>query len=302
LPAGSYLLESRSTHRPAPREQAGSTDALHGSAALRRTGTYRLARFRPPEPEYGRTDRQIRRTPDGDGDYRLLVPIDTGITLHQHGREARLAPGTGALLTFSAPFRCLHDPAGWTYVLTIPARELDDPLNRRPPLATALDLTQGLGRVLRSMLDELHEERHMLTAPEFDAVADRIVELLCMLTSAEERTDAPNPLAGVETVVRRHIRAHAADPALTGTSVARALGWSLRQIQLALQHAGTTPRDLIREERLRMVRDRLRCGHCEHLTITELAHATGFSSASAMSTAFRRRFGVSPREMRHEAR
>jgi AraC-like DNA-binding protein len=123
-----------------------------------------------------------------------------------------------------------------------------------------------------------------------------------MLTSAEERPDTPNPLAGVETVVRRHIRAHAADPALTGTSVARALGWSLRQIQLALQHAGTTPRDLIREERLRMVRDRLRCGHCEHLTITELAHATGFSSASAMSTAFRRRFGVSPREMRHEAR
>jgi AraC-like DNA-binding protein len=302
LPAGSYLVESRSTRSPAPRERAGFTDALHGSAAPRRTGAYRLTRFRPPEPEYGRTDRQIRQRPDADDDYRLLVPIDAGITLRQHGREARLAPGTGALLTFGAPFRCVQDPAGWAYVLTIPARELDDPLNRRPPLATALDLTQGLGRVLRSMLDELHEERHTLTAPEFDAVADRIVELLCMLTSAEERPDTPNPLAGVETVVRRHIRAHAADPALTGTSVARALGWSLRQIQLALQHAGTTPRDLIREERLRMVRDRLRCGHCEHLTITELAHATGFSSASAMSTAFRRRFGVSPREMRHESR
>jgi AraC-like DNA-binding protein len=84
--------------------------------------------------------------------------------------------------------------------------------------------------------------------------------------------------------------------------MARALGWSLRQIQLALQHAGTTPRDLIREERLRLVRERLRCGDCERLTITDLAYASGFSSASALSTAFRQRFGVSPREMRNGVR
>jgi AraC-like DNA-binding protein len=282
------------------RRHTRATGAFHGAASRRRTGTYCLARFGPDEPEYGRTAQEIRQDPDDD--YRLLVPIDARITLRQDDQEARLTPGTGALLTFGAPFRCVQEPATWAYVLTIPAREMDDPLNRRPPLATALDLARGLGRVLRSMLDELHEERHTLSTPEFDAVADRIVELLCMLASGEDRADTANPLTEVETVVRRHVRAHAADPALTGTSVARSLGWSLRQIQLALQRAGTTPRDLIREERLRMVRDRLRCGHCEHLTITELAYATGFSSASAMSTAFRRRFGVTPREMRHESR
>ncbi len=95
-------------------------------------------------------------------------------------------------------------------------------------------------------------------------------------------------------MVRRYVREHAADPGLTGTSMAHALGWSLRQIQLALQRAGTTPRDLIREERLRLVRERLQCGDCEHLTITDLAFTSGFSSASALSTAFRQRYGVSP--------
>ncbi|MEJ8672801.1 helix-turn-helix domain-containing protein [Streptomyces sp. MS1.AVA.1] len=103
-------------------------------------------------------------------------------------------------------------------------------------------------------------------------------------------------------MVRRHVRDHAAEPDLSGASMARALGWSLRQIQLALQHVGTTPRDLIREERLRLVRERLLRADCEHMTITDLAYASGFSSASAMSTAFRRRFGVSPREMRSKAR
>lgn len=321
MPAGTHLVESKSTHGPVPHERTGfrsghagpygsppdrrhprTADDLQRETAPGRPGTYRLTRFGPDRPEYRRTAEQIRRTPDED--YRLLLPGVGRITVSQGGREARLTPGTGALLTFGEPFRWVQEAADWAFVLTIPAREIDDPLSRRPPLATAFDLTRGLGRVLRSMLGELHEQRHTLTAPEFDAVADRVVELLCMLAPGEDRSDTPNPnpLTEVETVVRRHVRAHATDPALTGTTVARALGWSLRQIQVALQHAGTTPRELIREERLRMVRDRLRCGHCEHLTITELAYATGFSSASAMSTAFRRRFGISPREMRHESR
>lgn len=65
---------------------------------------------------------------------------------------------------------------------------------------------------------------------------------------------------------------------------------------------GTTPRELIREERLRLVRDRLLCAECEHMTITDLAYSAGFSSASALSTAFRRRYGASPREMRQSFR
>jgi len=81
-------------------------------------------------------------------------------------------------------------------------------------------------------------------------------------------------------------------------AMAQDLGWSLRQVQLALQRAGTTPRELIREERLRLVRDRLRNPLDRNVTITDLAHATGFSSASALSHAFRQRFGVSPRELR----
>lgn len=38
------------------------------------------------------------------------------------------------------------------------------------------------------------------------------------------------------------------------------------------------------------------------MTITDLAYASGFSSASALSTAFKQRYGVSPREMRHGVR
>ncbi|WP_332459819.1 helix-turn-helix transcriptional regulator [Nocardiopsis gilva] len=126
-----------------------------------------------------------------------------------------------------------------------------------------------------------------------------MVELLCMLAMGDDRPDAPRQLADVEDAVRRHIREHAADPGLNCAAMARSLGWSLRQVQVALQQAGTTPSELIREERLRLVRDRLRSPAYRHMSITELAYATGFSSASALSTAFKRRFGITPREARN---
>lgn len=318
LPAGSYLVETRSTGAVEPRERAdfwsehigsyqsrmgyrfGRTDNFRGETVRQRTETYQLVRFRSDEIEYSRSARQVREDPDGD--YRLLLPLTGEIVLRQDGQEARLTPGTGTLVSFGSPFECLQDASTQAFVLTIPAREVDGPLNRKSPLATGLDLTRGLGRVVGSMLGGLYAERHDLSDSQFDAVSDRVVELLCMLATGDDRPDGARHLTGVETVVRRHVREHAADPGLTGTSMARALGWSLRQIQLALQHAGTTPRDLIREERLRLVRERLRCGDCEHLTITDLAYASGFSSASALSTAFRQRFGVSPREMRNGTR
>ncbi|WP_328836540.1 helix-turn-helix domain-containing protein [Streptomyces europaeiscabiei] len=318
MPAGSYSVEALTTEELNPRERAdfwteqiGSyqsrmgfryarSDNFRGETVRQRTDTYQLVKYRSDAIEYTRTMRQVRQDPDED--YRLLVPTSGEIVLRQDGEEARLTPGTAALVTFAAPFQCLQSDAIDAFIFTIPAREVDGRLNTGSPVASGLDLTAGLGRIVGSMLTGLHEEREHLTDPEFNAVSDRVVELVCMLTAGDDRPDAPGQLGEVEAMVRRYVRDHVADPSLTGTAVARALGWSLRQIQLALQKAGTTPRELIREERLRLVRDRLLCAECEHMTITDLAYSTGFSSASALSTAFRRRYGASPREMRQSTR
>ncbi|MFG3252647.1 helix-turn-helix domain-containing protein [Streptomyces sp. NPDC048172] len=312
---GTYTVETLRTGDVAPPERARywhertggyqsrmayaypHTEDFRGRTVCQRTSTYQIVRYWSDRIEYARTARQIRADPDED--YRFLVPLGGSMLLRQDGQETSLAPGSGALITFSAPFECRQAANTGALLLTVPAREIDGPLSRRSPLATVPDLTTGLGRVISSMLGTLYSERDNLTAGHFDAVTDRIVEMLCMLATGDDRPDASGHLAGVEKHVRRYVREHAADPGLTGGTVARRLGWSLRQVQLALQRAGTTPRELIREERLRLVRDRLRSAGCDHLTIADLAHASGFSSASALSTAFRQRYGVSPREMRH---
>lgn len=315
MAGGTYLTESSTTSEAAPGERADlwsehvrsyhcqldygfpSTADFHGGTIRQCTDTYQLVEFWSDKVRYTRTPRQVRQ--DTDGDYRFLLPLSGDLVVRQDDQEARLPPGAGSLITLGAPFDLLHDDATRAFIMTIPSRELDGPLNRSSPLAAGLDLTRGLGRVVRDMLTGLSEERETLTSGQFDAVSDRIVELLCMLAVGDDRPDSPGHLAGVHTMVRRYAREHAADPELNGAALARALGWSLRQVQVALQRAGTTPRELIREERLRLARERLRSPAYRHMTIADLAYASGFSSASAFSTAFRQRFEVSPREIRH---
>jgi AraC-like DNA-binding protein len=318
LSAGSYFVETTRTGEVSSSEGTDlwseridvyqtrmdyrftQPDTFRGELVRQRSDNYQLVKWRSDQIEYVRTPGLIRQKPDPD--YRFVLPLAGEVVLRQDDQETRLTPGTGSLLTLGAPFELLHDASLDGFILSIPAREIDSPLNRKAPLATGIDLGRGLGRIVLGMVRTLHEERDQLTATAFDAISDRIVELLCMLACGDDRPDVPGHLIEVEALVRRYVRDHAADPGLTGASMARALGWSLRQIQLALQCVGTTPRGLIREERLRLVRDRLQCADCEHMTITELAYASGFSSASALSTAFRQRYGLSPREMRDRTR
>lgn len=262
-------------------------DLLGGT--VRQSGAYRLDLYR--------SDRAGPAWTAGRDDaYRFLLPLHGEMLLFRDGGHARLRPGKGGLLSPAVPLRVVRHRPARALVMTIPAHEVDGRLHPGPPLAADLDLSAGLGRVVADMVRAVGAEP--LPEPQFDAACDRITELLCLVVAAEERPAAPGHLAEVEAVVRRYVRAHATDPGLTGAAMAQDLGWSLRQIQLALQRAGTTPRELIREERLRLVRDRLRNPRDRHVTITDLAHATGFSSASALSHAFRQRFGVAPRDLR----
>ncbi|TDB96595.1 AraC family transcriptional regulator [Actinomadura sp. 7K534] len=264
-------------------------DDFLGGPVRRSSSAYRLVLYRSDGADHVR--------PVGIHDaYRFLLPLDGELLVLRDGGRARLRPGTGGLLSPAARVRVVQHRPARALVLTIPAHEVDGRLHPESPLAADLDLSAGLGRVVADMVRAVGDEP--LPEPQFDAACDRITELLCLVVAGGQRPPAPGHLAQVEAVVRRYVREHATDPGLTGAAMAQDLGWSLRQIQLALQRAGTTPRDLIREERLRVVRDRLRNPLDRDVTITDLAHATGFSSASALSHAFRRRYGVTPRDLR----
>jgi len=97
--------------------------------------------------------------------------------------------------------------------------------------------------------------------------------------------------------LREYVARHASDPDLTPRSAARSLGWSVRQVQLALQRAGTTTSDLIRSTRLTQAADLLRQSPSE-TSIDSVAIACGFRSRSTFNTVFKKQFGLTPSEAR----
>ncbi|WP_218027348.1 AraC family transcriptional regulator [Nocardia vaccinii] len=275
-----------------------SRSDFRGRALRRRTDLYQLVGWESDAVTYCRDRRHIRTAPDED--YRLVLATTGQVLLRQDGEGGSLPPGTCALVTIDQPMEVSMSDRSTGLIMTIPRHEIQHRLGRTAAPVRPLDLTTGLGRVTARIAAGLHSEQDTLTARQFDAVSERLVDLLCMLILGESPAAATHTDELVETV-REYVRRHAHDPALTGAAIADALGWSLRQIQSVLQRAGTTPRELIMAERLRLARTRLGAPAYRHLSIARIGLDLGFGSAGSFNKAFRRHFGVTPGSVRADA-
>ncbi|AOS61883.1 DNA-binding domain-containing protein, AraC-type [Actinoalloteichus hymeniacidonis] len=260
------------------------------------SGLYQILDWRQrDECRLLRGKRQISRDPYEN--YLFVLPFRASLGVTANDAEAELFPQTGVLLTVNEPIDVLGAAGLHAAVLAIPSREIDARLDRCD-LFGAIDLSTGVGRIVRDIVTGLMAEAEVLNADQFNAICDRMVEMLCMAVVGDDRPGVASHADTVATSIRRHVRNHARDPHLTGESIAHALGWSLRYVQLVLRRSGTTPRELIREERLRLARELLMSPAHRHLSISNIAHAAGFASHSAFSTTFRQRFGNTPRDLR----
>ena len=267
----------------------GGSD-FHGATQVQRAKGYQLVEFWSDGIDYVRSSNEIRRDPLDD--YKLVIPYRGELSILEDDRSVTLGPGMGGLISIRSPFELLHGGGVHAIVMTIPAVRA----RGFATTATTLDVSRGLGGVLGSMVHTLANEREHFTANDFETACEQVVELTSALTGRDHTSDTG--LAAVEASVRRYVRLNSDQPSINGAAIARDLGWSLRQVQLALQRSGTTPRELIREARLRRARRRLLDGTFNHLSIAEVAFASGFSSLSNFGSAFHDRFGLSPRELR----
>lgn len=95
-----------------------------------------------------------------------------------------------------------------------------------------------------------------------------------------------------------YIRRNLADPQLRTSTVAKGLGISPRSVQYVFEHLATTASAFVLEARLDKAVERL--AGDRRGSITEVAFDCGFSDSAYFSRCFRDRFGVSPRDYRHQ--
>ncbi|WP_052406766.1 helix-turn-helix transcriptional regulator [Allokutzneria albata] len=242
-----------------------------------------------------RTPAHVRRVPDEDH-YWVVVPQQGVYSMWHDDNPTRVPPGFASVNGLDEPFH-MHVPVSQAYALRVPKSEID--LRVKPPgrVRLLLDVRTGLGRITQDMIRSLHAERGRVSEQEFNAVCDRICELLCMLATGDTPAQ-PSHLAETAEAVRRYVRENVGYGDVRLPAVAQALGWSPRQVRSILQQAGTTFRELRQEEAFRAARDMLADPAAKEIAISEIALRTGLTP-TWFSTAFKARYGEAPRDFRH---
>lgn len=166
------------------------------------------------------------------------------------------------------------------------------------PLVSGIDITRGLGRMAAEMCGRLASESHVIKegrGPAGEALMD-VLALALQCASGDIPLGEASLRAERLRGLKAWIDARLCDPDLTPERIARANGVSLRQLHALFQEAGESVADWLWTRRCQRAYDRLLREPQSH--ITQIAFDLGYSSSSHFSTQFRRRYGISPRELR----
>ncbi|WP_328387268.1 AraC family transcriptional regulator [Nocardia sp. NBC_00416] len=244
-----------------------------------------------------RTRSHIRTTP-GDDFYWVVMPDRGEYAMRFRDEVTAVGPGRAVVAGLEVPCR-LDIPDSAAYAFQVPRTEFEQRVRPRAHMNVVLDMSRGLGRVANDMIRGVHAEQSRLSEREFNAVCDRVTELLCMMTLGETQPQRDHH-AEVAESIRRYLRENIGRADVRLPAVAYALGWSPRQLRAVLTQSGTTFRDVRREEALRAARALLDDPRAT-LSIAELATRCGFTP-TWFSAAFKERFGLTPREYRRSRR
>jgi AraC-like DNA-binding protein len=238
---------------------------------------------------------------DGRDDYLLTLHTQDHEVSVDGGRPVQVAAGEMMLVSDGVRSQC-HLPDTIVKVLSLSRRKLRDlapqveleAFHHAPVAAPGLALLAGYADLLRAAPPQLAEEQALASSHLYDLVAfllDRLV-----------RGGAARTVSGIRAarlaLVRKDIRARLTDPEFDLAEAARRQGVSSRYIQQLFAGEGTSFSDVLREQRLDLTFRLLGEAAPRGRSISEIAFDAGFSDLSTFNRAFRRRFGLTPSDVR----
>lgn len=238
--------------------------------------------------------------------FTLTLP-GSGLEVEQRGQTLQLLGGQAYLFNHAVTYRTRPPSPYRTRSIAFPASLLRLRVRDLQPFY-ALDnyiATSGGLSLIRSFADHLSQGAVNWSDHEFTALSDQFLDLLGLflqtgnanVASAESCTQAGHRQRAVH-----YIRIHASDPELSPLRVAQACGISLGYLHEVFRGPGMAVEQKIFEERLELARRLLIDPRRKGVPIQTLAYEAGFSDPAHFSRRFKRRFGVTPGELRAEQR
>jgi AraC-like DNA-binding protein len=186
--------------------------------------------------------------------------------------------------------------------LEIPRQAFADRFQKdNVPVAGAIRTDQGLGRIAAEFCSTVAAHGSDLDAEVRARLGDEMMDVLALALELGGNSDLPEDQA-VRRVRLRSVKAwieeHLVDPDLSLEKIAKSNGISLRYLHYLFRLTDMSVSEWIRDRRLQRCYDLLKRPELHALSVTEVAYQLGFNSSSHFSTAFRRKFGVSPSDLR----
>jgi AraC family transcriptional activator of tynA and feaB len=220
--------------------------------------------------------------------------------VREGSRELMLTPGHVVLWDGLAPTEIEIVEPFYKRTLMFPR---DRALAVCPRLAEcdALPPLDGSGpaRLLVRYMNALALELPALEPAAIAAAATAALELLRAAVEPGLPTGRAAERTALRAEIRRYVRGHLQEPELGPVSIARAFSISVRALHALFEDADASVAALVRNERLARCLEDLRRRNGG--SVTDIAFRWGFCDAAHFSRVFKREFGATPSEIRHDA-
>ncbi|GIX14522.1 MAG: transcriptional regulator [Paracoccaceae bacterium] len=246
-----------------------------------------------------RRDRQHIARRDKDCHYLQLIHSGR-INVIQAGSTHVSNAARGALFSAVEPYELECIGTVRAFYLEIPCARLAEYFpGGDAPVAAAVSATHGIGRITAEFCASLSAEAAGLNPDQRARLGRQLLDLVAA-TLRSPGDPAPAGQGALRRArlwaVQHWIEAHLHEPGLSLERIAAANGMSLRYLHLLFEACEMSVSEWILDRRLKRCFDAIQRG--DGRTITQIAFDHGFNSSAHFSTAFRRRFGISPRELR----
>lgn len=232
----------------------------------------------------------------------LTLP-SSRLQVERDGQALELLGGRTYLFNHAATYRTQPPSAYKTRSIAFPGsllrQRVRDPRSFYA-LAECITSSGALG-LINAFADHFAQGAADWSNDEVAALSDQFLDLLALFL-----TTGNSAVAGSESSMRaghrqralRHIRVHAGDPELSPGRVAQACGISLGYLHEVFRGLDRGVEETIFEERLELAHRLLSDQRRKRMPIQILAYEAGFNDPAHFSRRFKRRFGVTPGELR----
>ena len=270
---------------------------------LQRAGSILVARLSTTPAVFAREQQHLR---DGD-DGLCIILLERG-NGYQTQREQDQRLVVGDAITCDCRYRgdvnFINDTRIWD--LKIPRSKIAPLVSNQTNFAGAkLDKDPTARRLLFGYLNAAQNVDLAGDGGAVQLYEDHIVDLIALALGAEGEAREFVARRSLRTVRRsailREIESSMADPGLDARIVAVRLGITARWVHILLEDTGQTFTEHLLERRLEHAASLLRNLRHGSARIADIAFKVGFADLSHFNRAFRRKYGVTPTDMREAA-